>query len=305
MALPPDLPGRDHISHHPDLAGIEVQEVLRDRPSHAVYAVTKNERPYFMKIFRAHDAADQVRRTVDTLSSAANALGQAENAVVRLRFAFPDAGAILLDPVHGIQLTTLIAAASLPRRNALIARAGSWLSKLTAERETGSFGDQFWLRGINEKFDQSCDRGADRKLLESQIKALMRLGKTISGAPVSRAVSHGDFTPDNIYLEGPRLIGIDMQRPVKLAVARDVARFLVWLQSRRSGETMVMRHGVSASDFAALTRVPRLIAPDQDGILQFMIGEIMIGYYLDAGDKPMRRRALAAGMRHWQDSQAA
>ncbi|WP_312530126.1 phosphotransferase [Paracoccus sp. (in: a-proteobacteria)] len=297
--LPPARLGGGMLPDHPDLAGIAITEILRDRPEHAVFAVTMNERPYFLKLFRQANAAELVRSTEATLTHAAEALGQAEHAVVRLRLALPEAGVILLDPVHGQQLSPLLAAASIQRRAILISRAGGWLARLTTERETGSFGPNFWLKKLQDHVDKLA-LPEDRPLLEAHMAEMGRLASTLVGAPVTRAASHGDFTPDNLYMEGARLIGIDMQRREMMAVSRDIARFLVWLQSRRLDMPAVTRHGVSASDYAILTNVPGLIDPQEEPILRFMMGEIMASYFLEAKGKRLRREMLAGAMQRWQ-----
>lgn len=301
--LPPAIIGGGALPDLPELQGISVTEVLRDRPDHAVYAVTLQGRPYFLKLFRQHDAADLVRETVATLDRAALALGQAENAVVKLRMALPEAGIILLDPIKGVQLTNCLAISTLPRRKMLIARGGGWLSRLTAERERGVFGPGFWLKGL-ENHAERLDPEADAPLIARHLERMRALAQDLRGAEVERARTHGDFTPDNFYLDGARLVGLDMQRGGKMAVARDVGRFLVWLQSRRSEMPEVTRHGVSASDYAALRGVPGLLAPDQEQILHFMMGEIMAAYYIDARGKLLRRKMLAGAMQRWQEELA-
>ncbi|MDN3712016.1 phosphotransferase [Paracoccus cavernae] len=288
--------GNGLLPDHPDLAGMVVTEVLRDRPGHAVFAVRWRERPYFVKVFRHADAAGLVRATVATLSRAAEDLGQAENAVVRLRLVLPEAGVIVLDPVAGEQLTNVLLPATPQRRATLIARAGCWLAALTHERERAAFGPQYWLEGLRKQLGAQA---TSDPVLVRHLSAMREAGREIKGIAVERAASHGDFTPDNLYLDGARLVGIDMQRSPQMAVARDVARFLVWLHSRRFEMPAVTRHGVSAADYAALVSVPGLIPADQEPILRFMMGEIMAGYYHQAQGKPQRRELLAGAMAHW------
>lgn len=294
--LPPAPISDGLLPDHPDLAGITVTEILRDRAGHGVFAVLWQGRPYFLKHFRQAGAADLVRATVETLNRAAEDLGQAENAVVTLRLVLPEVGVILLDPVAGQQLTNVLLPATAQRRAALIARAGGWLSALTHQRERAAFGPNYWLQGLKA---QIAERGAGEPLLARHFAAMQEFAQDLKDLPVERAASHGDFTPDNLYLDGARLVGIDMQRSPHMAVARDVARFLVWLHSRRLDLPAVTRHGVSAADYAALVSVPGLLSADQEPILRFMMGEIMAGYYMQSGGKPLRQEMLAGAMELW------
>ncbi|MEG4643173.1 hypothetical protein VB636_10375 [Paracoccus sp. APAP_BH8] len=60
-----------------------------------------------------------------------------------------------------------------------------------------------------------------------------------------------------------------------------------------------MRDGIALPDWQALTGVPGLLAPDQAPILRFLIGEVMLAYYLDSARQRLRRRALVRAMRAW------
>lgn len=291
------------LPRHPKLDGMVVTEVLRDLPGkHSVYAVEEKGRKYFVKIFHSPDAAQLVRDTDFNLRNAAEALGQAENAVANLRLTLPEVGAFVIDAAQGIQLTLCLAAGDDARRAQLVARAGGWLAALTAQRERRKFGPGFWVKELRKQYQRSTDPTLDRALMDQHLSALQMLAEKLKGAEVDHAYCHGDFTPDNLYLDAPRLYGIDMQRPAKIAIARDVARFLVWLQSRRSEPATDHRDGVSATEWQVMHDVPGLLSADQDGILRFMIGELLGEYYLSSAKHPLRRQMLAQGMRDWDQA---
>lgn len=291
------------LPRHPKLDGMVVTEVLRNQPGrHSVYAVEDKGRKLFVKVFHSPDAADLVRDTEFNLKNAAEALGQAENAVANLRFAVPEAGALVIDAAQGTQLTLPLAAGNAERRAQLIARAGGWLAALTAPRERAKFGPGFWMKELRRPFARSADSSLDHTLLDRHLCAMQALADDLRDAEVERAYAHGDFTPDNLYLDGPRLYGIDMQRPAKIAIARDAARFLVWLQSRRTEAAKDTRDGVSAAEWQVMHDVPGLLSPDQDRILRFMIGELLGEYYLSSTHHPLRRAMLAQGIRDWDQA---
>lgn len=97
----------------------------------------------------------------------------------------------------------------------------------------------------------------------------------LRGISVARATAHGDLTPDNLFLDElspSRLTGIDMQHRASAPITRDMARLLVWLESRRRRPARETLNGIAATEYAALVATPGLIGADQLPILRFMIG---------------------------------
>lgn len=290
---------------HPALSDVVVTGILRDLPDRAVYAVDYQGRPAFLKLFRQPDSDRKVQRMQANLQASAKRLGQSRNAVALPLLALPEIGAVLLERATGEALSVHLAAAIPARRAALIARAGEWLAALTPDRQRSGFSPRFWLQALIRRRQEAVPGDwLDVPLVDGHLARMRQMLPQLRTCQVERAAIHGDFTPDNLFLDDSlppdgRLCAIDMQGETVLPVARDVARMLVWLESRRERPAGQTTDGIAARDYLALTSVPGLLATDQRPILRFMIGELMAAYYLDASRQPSRRAALARAMSDW------
>lgn len=298
------------LPDHPALSKVVVTGILRDLPDRAVLAVDHHGQPAFLKLFRQPDFHRKVLLTQDNLRASAARLGQGGNTVALPLLALPEIGALLFAHAPGEALSLHLAAAAPARRAALIARAGAWLAALTPQRSRSGFAPRYWLGGlIRRRQDAAPGDWLDAALIDGHLARLRAMVPQLRAAPVERAPIHGDFTPDNLFLDDSqppdgRLCAIDMQGESVMPVARDIARILVWLESRRThssspecaGATI---DGIATADYLALTTVPGLLPQDQRPILRFMIGDLMAAYYLDAPRQPARRAALARAMTEW------
>ena len=285
-----DLPAE--LAALPPLAGARVLRLIRDLPQRRVWEIRLQGERAFLKQFRTADPAATALGAVRRLDEAAAAFGNSPDCVAPALTVLPEAGAVVLRAAPGVPLVQALDSAPAAERARLVARAGAWLAHLAGPaREEGRFGPRFWLRGIEERLAATTGDWADRAL---------------AGTRVERARLHGDLTGDNLFYDAvtDRMTGIDLQDWGAVAVVRDAARLLVWLESRRA-IPLPRIDGIAAPDYQALTAVPGLIAPDQRALLRFMIGEIMLAYYLDSARQPVRRSALAGAMRDWAQATSA
>lgn len=285
-----DLPAE--LAALPPLAGARVLRLIRDLPQRRVWEIRLQGERAFLKQFRTADPAAAALGAARRLDEAAAIFGNGPDCVAPALTVLPEAGAVVLRAAPGVPLVQALDSALAAERARLVARAGAWLAHLAGPaREEGRFGPRFWLRGIEERLAATTGDWADRAL---------------AGARVERARLHGDLTGDNLFYDAvtDRMTGIDLQDWGAVAVVRDAARLLVWLESRRA-IPLPRIDGIAAPDYQALTAVPGLIAPDQRALLRFMIGEIMLAYYLDSARQPVRRSALAGAMRDWAQATSA
>ncbi|WP_258869640.1 phosphotransferase, partial [Paracoccus thiocyanatus] len=281
------------------LPGIEPLRLVRDRPDRLVMQIRLDGRPAWLKQFRGPDPAASVAQAQARLHQAAQVLGQDLDAVAPPLLALPERGILITAPAPGRPIAHLLAAAGETARAVLIARIGAWLRQLAAAtRARGAFGPRFWLDGIEARIAAASGRWIDRGLVAEHLRRMRAEAVPLRGASVERGLCHGDLTPDNLFADEHRpgvlrLTAIDMQGATEMALARDMARLLVWLESRRRRPPARTRDGIALADWQALTGVPGLLAQDQLPVLRFLIGDLMLAYYLDSARQPGRRRALA------------
>ncbi len=286
----------------PELEGVTFCRILRDAPSWTVCEIWLRGRPAFLKQFRHCQRAETIARTVTRLHEAAALLGQAENAVTLPVLVLPEHGVIVTEAARGRPLANILARAPAARRAALIGRAGLWLAALChASRERGGFGAMFWIRRLEERVAATEADWIDSGLVASHMQIMRAEARGLRGTEVERAAIHGDLTPDNLFFDTPgnRMTGLDMHGRSVVPVAHDMARLLVWLESRRRRRAPERIDGIAAQDYRALVATPGLMGADQVPILRLMIGLLALEFYLDSGRQPRRRQALVRCLGDW------
>lgn len=300
MRLPRDL--RDL----PELAETRVEAQLRDLPARRVWRIRLDGRTAYLKQFLGPDRDRLAAGAHHRLCEAAQILGQARNSAARPLLLIAPAGVLVTEAAPGLPLVQALQRAE--DRAALIARAGDWLACLAAgSREIGSFGPRYWIDGLEQRLDTVPRAWLDTALVVQHLAVMRTNGAALRQAPVERARLHGDLTGDNLFYDaaGDQMTAIDMQDWGPMAVVRDVARLLVWMESRRTEDNASRIDGLTAGDYRAMTGVPGLLGADQRPLLRFMIGELLLAYYLDSAHQPIRRAALARAMRAWAQPSSA
>lgn len=290
----------------PALADAKAEALLRDLPKRQVWRIRLNGQTAYLKHFLGPDCSRQAIGAHDRLCEAARILGQDRNAATRPLLLIAKAGVLVTEPAPGTPLGQALQRAD--DRAALIARAGDWLAQLAAgSRETGSFGPRYWIDGLQQRLQSAQRDWLDAALVDRHLATMREEGTSLRQAGVERARLHGDLTGDNLFHDAAsdRITAIDMQDWGPIAVVRDVGRLLVWLESRRVEDSKSRIDGITAGDYRAMTGVPGLLGADQIPLLRFMIGELLLAYYLDSALQPTRRAALARAMRAWVQRNSA
>ncbi|MTH35733.1 phosphotransferase [Paracoccus limosus] len=300
MQLPPAL--RDL----PALAGASAVALLRDLPQRQVWRIRLQGKPAYLKHFLGPDRQQAARGAEARLREAGAALGQGRNGAVQPLLLIAWAGVLVTEPAPGLTLGEALRTA--PAHAPLLARAGEWLAGLAApSREAGSFGPRFWIDGLHQRLEATPRDWLDAGLVATHLSAMQEQAPDLRQARVERARMHGDPTGDNLFHDAAsdRMTAIDMQDWGPIAVARDVARLLVWVESRSTTDAPRRINGIAAADYLALTGVSGLLSADQGPILRFMIGELLLSYYLESGRQAGRRAALARAMQAWAQPSSA
>jgi aminoglycoside phosphotransferase (APT) family kinase protein len=85
------------------------------------------------------------------------------------------------------------------------------------------------------------------------------------------AISHGDFHPNNLIVDGPRLTGIDLGGSKGLPLTKDMARFLMHMGRRRVKLPGPLAFGVSRAGLDAFGAEFDLSAHERDIVLPFFL----------------------------------
>lgn len=296
----------------PGLERLRFKRIVRDLPQRLVCEVMLNGEPAFLKQVYFKGAENYIRRSAEWLEAAAALLDQDQNAVPKVLAVLPEHGVLITSLAPGVEMSKALQSASIAKRQALLTRAGEWLVKLSQlSQVTGEFGPFYWLRTLKEKLPFVTIPEDEQPTIYAHIFALTQRAELLRLHPVIRAQTHGDFKPDNLFVDDSRnpitVTGIDMHERREYPVVRDVAQMLVWLESRRDAPSSDKAFGVDRSDLLALTDAKGLIGPDQMPILHFMIGiSVMVAYFYNVqnlGQKPQRRRAMLDLMRDWAVNQ--
>lgn len=290
----------------PALAETRAEALLRDLPNRQVWRIRLDGKTAYLKHFLGPDRDRQATGAHNRLCAAGRILGQDRNAAVRPLLLIAPAGVLVTEPASGVPLGQALQRAE--NRAALIGRAGDWLARLASgSRETGSFGPRYWIDGLQRRLDSVQRDWLDAALVDRHLAIMREEGASLRQARVERACLHGDLTGDNLFHDAAndRMTAIDMQDWGPIAVARDVARLLVWLESRRIEDGSSHMDGISAGDYRAMSGTPGLLGDDQMPLLRFMIGDLLLAYYLDSDHQPTRRAALARAMRAWAQPSSA
>lgn len=181
-------------------------------------------------------------------------------------------GLVVVERAMGVPLMEYIWQAEDAERPRYLAPAAGWLRKYTAPTENWvTMRAPAWLnraekRSANQPFHKL------RPLEAGIFQELQRISAPYSDAKWRVAVSHGDFHPNNLLVDGPRLTGIDTGGSAKLPIYKDMARFLAHMGRRGLIPSRTERFGVDAVGLDAFAQAFALDDIERRIWLPFMIG---------------------------------
>jgi len=180
-------------------------------------------------------------------------------------------GVTVQQDVPGSPLMSLLYDMDPSGRPAFMAPAAAWLRAATRATEDRTEAQPVaWIRrAARASAQQPFARLRD---IERGILAQMeRLAPLIENAPWRTAICHGDFHPNNLIADGPRLTGIDLGGSRRLPVLKDVARFAMHMGRRRlrlSGREVL---GVDRLCLAAFVEAFGMSAHERRAVLPFFL----------------------------------
>ncbi|MBZ8119347.1 aminoglycoside phosphotransferase family protein [Roseovarius sp. LXJ103] len=186
-------------------------------------------------------------------------------------YANTGAGVIVLERVPGTPMLTLMRRLEAAERVAFFAPAARWLRQSTAmtdaPRVAGTAGWVRRARAASEKQPFPALRALEVQILEQ----MERLGPHIEGALWRTAISHGDFHPNNLIVDGARITGIDLGGSTRMPIYKDMARFVMHIGRRRIEASGQRALGVDLAALKTFAEVFALTQEERAVVLPFFL----------------------------------
>ncbi|MFD0858082.1 aminoglycoside phosphotransferase family protein [Roseovarius aquimarinus] len=225
-------------------------------------------------ILRMHlDPADgAARRDWDEMERLWPYMSQGDLRIPEPICAAPEAGVTVQEDVPGTPLMSLLYSLDEAERGAHLPRAAAWLRASTAPTEAFEAAQpDRWIARAERAARQQPFDGLQK--IEAGILAQMRrLAPAIEAAPWRCAICHGDFHPNNLIVEAPRVTGIDLGGSRRMPVLKDIARFAMHMGRRRLRLSPVSVFGVDRDCLAEFAQGFALDAHERGVVLPFFLG---------------------------------
>lgn len=270
----------------PDVAHFELLDGLKVTERSWVFSAQVNDEKVVVKRILGKDAPHTVQRLKDELDYLETVFPAGKLQANRCRHAWPDEGLVILSFAPGRRLGDAIAMASGQARHDLLKQSGEWLKQYCAAR---SLNRTFWpgssIRKLAAKPLEPIALDDDKRVLQRLFADLRRQAKDVKGVPFVQAATHGDFVGINAHYHEGTIYGVDIQGQCWLAVARDIARFLVWQQIHDSSRPLVRQYGICADDLQSFLSSNILGLEEQQTTLPFFIGTQLYSRFVHEYDR--------------------
>lgn len=283
----------------PEARGLRLGRVLKNSPETAVFEATLNGRPVVVKRTIGVEASMRTGAQADELAVQHPLMCEGAFRVPEPILALPGQGIMVMEHAPGLRFDAVLRA-DPARRPERLRQAGEWLAHYTRTRRVeDAFGGGYWIKTRGQAM-QAMPAGPDRERVAALIGLMERERARVGPCPITRARSHGDFCTLNLMVDGDAIWGVDIQNDTWIALAKDLARFLVYLEiTLPQGETDGPC-GLSDADAQALLGTPGLIrAGEIETMLPFFTAVEMSGRLMSESAWPgvmMNARALADRM---------
>ncbi len=282
----------------PEIQSFKLIEALKVTEKNWVFSAKVNGEKVAIKKFLENKSDAIVRTLKQELDHLETVMKDERLQANRCLYAWPGSGVVVLSFAPGMRLGDKILETSGTEQHAIVKQSGEWLRSYCAgrTRET-TFGPAFWVKKLRTKNLDHISNRDDLLLLQNLHDALQTQIKTVRGAPVMQGASHGDFVGINAHYHRGTIYGVDIQGECWIAIAREAARFLVWLQIHDQNLPITRQHGIAAHYWAAFVQSNLLSISEQSTTLPFFVGEQLYGRFVENYAHPdIRRNARPAVM---------
>jgi thiamine kinase-like enzyme len=282
------------LSGKPEVESISILKCMRFVPEKrwVFTAILNGERVVIKRIF-SPDAPKIIREMKEELTYLADHFAEGPYQANKCLHIWPRRGIVVLSFVPGITLNESLLQATRTERTELLVQAGGWLSTMSQDRRRQSKIDidQHLHKLKIVSLDHIVEED-DLALLDQLQTKLNAQRMPLTNAPLQRGSSHGDFQAHNIHAHDGTMYGVDIHGRTWMALARDVAKFLAYLQMKNGRTPNAGYYGINQSDWDAFLSNGPLGQEEHHTILPFMIGERFYRFYTEFYDNTSSRAAL-------------
>lgn len=184
----------------------------------------------------------------------------------------PAHGLLVIAEVPGTPLMEHIYHLPPEARAGLMQAPAAWLRHYTSNSEQMQDNRAApWL----ERAEAAAAQQPHPRLQRREAKVIKNLRRILNSANTQNwrfAICHGDYHPNNLVLDAPRLTGIDLGGSAMLPIYKDMARFLMHMGRRGLLPSGQAHFGVDREGFDAFAQAFALSDWERDVALPFMLG---------------------------------
>ncbi|WP_297778484.1 phosphotransferase [uncultured Roseovarius sp.] len=251
------------VTAHPEVAGLDISEVLRIVPEkRAVLAGRLDGRAVVARLVEPKYSEALAKEWAE-LQRIWPHMQTGRYCVAEPILHLPDAGLMVIERVEGDPLLEHLWQQDVGARAQHLRPVAEWLRQYTEVSESWQEGNATgWLARV-ERAAGTQPFARLRRIEAAILTHLRSMTRALEGADWRVAISHGDYHPNNLILGSDRLTGIDTGGSGRMPVCKDIARFLVHMGRRGMIPSGRRYLGVDAeglevfADVFALTEIER------------------------------------------------
>lgn len=228
-----------------DLTGAKVTECISTKENRAVFAGQFAGRPVVFKHFVGEDARVQVAGLQVEMTYQWGCMAAGDCRVPEPILFAAELGLAIMERVPGARLDHVITA---DNRAEMVSHSARWLREYSRERRRASaFSARFWVRRAR-KLIAHHEVEEDKERAARLVRWMFSQVKILDKREILQLRSHGDFCALNMMYADGVMYGVDLHNQTWLPVAKDVARYLVYLNITLPIATEQRTFGLATQD---------------------------------------------------------
>ncbi len=270
------------LMDQPEVQSLQGLQLLKASDQSWVFSARIKGEKVVIKRFLQGDPAQIIQALKGELDYLETVFCDSNCQVNKCLMAWPDDGVVVLSFAPGQRLGDKISASKGRKRRQILGHSGEWLARYTAPRRRNStFAPAFWVKKLLKTDLSHISDPVDRDLLDQMGAAMRSQIKALRGCALVQAATPGDYVGINAHYHAGVIYGVDIQGESWLPVAKEAARFLVWLQIHDVDRPLPRKSGIAQIDWDAFLESGVLSDAEQKTTLPFFVGEQLYERYAE------------------------